>query len=295
MTGLIPVATAAAASLALALLLHISSGSAKSLDMPVLVCPYMLPAPADWPAMWEELFQPDRYRTLLQLCSGQSPLPNTGCQCIDHEVVCDYIYPSLTAYCSSRCRCLDHDVQETEQRPTALAAAALPATSATPGLGYYLDDSALGDPQSDHSDHGGTVHNGLSRNCSANAEPGQGTCSVSDTPSEPASSGVSTPSRCLGTCNTVAVGCHANCKCTAFRSSRPTPRLLGRCGRRPGDKRRRALRRENNTDDADDENYEIPYGCPCNTTYVSNACCDSVDGIIYEPTSMKLGELSPDD
>lgn len=33
--------------------------------------------------------------------------------------------------------------------------------------------------------------------------------------------------------------------------------------------------------------------CPCNQTYVSDACCAATDGIVQEPTYLKLGELLP--
>lgn len=32
--------------------------------------------------------------------------------------------------------------------------------------------------------------------------------------------------------------------------------------------------------------------CPCNSTYVSHSCCESPDGIVWEPSSMKLGFLA---
>ena len=32
-------------------------------------------------------------------------------------------------------------------------------------------------------------------------------------------------------------------------------------------------------------------GCPCNSTYVSRACCGSPNGIIWESLELKLGEL----
>lgn len=35
--------------------------------------------------------------------------------------------------------------------------------------------------------------------------------------------------------------------------------------------------------------------CPCNCTYVSDACCSSVSGIVYETASFKLGVLEPPD
>jgi hypothetical protein len=35
----------------------------------------------------------------------------------------------------------------------------------------------------------------------------------------------------------------------------------------------------------------IPSPCPCNTTYVSQACCDGHDGMIWEAPELKLGEL----
>ena len=31
--------------------------------------------------------------------------------------------------------------------------------------------------------------------------------------------------------------------------------------------------------------------CPCNRTYVSEACCANVEGLVWEPLSLKLGEL----
>ena len=31
--------------------------------------------------------------------------------------------------------------------------------------------------------------------------------------------------------------------------------------------------------------------CPCNSTYVSNACCSAPDGIVQEPEHFKMGEL----
>ncbi|KAI9725325.1 MAG: hypothetical protein M1828_003340 [Chrysothrix sp. TS-e1954] len=34
---------------------------------------------------------------------------------------------------------------------------------------------------------------------------------------------------------------------------------------------------------------EVP--CPCNGTYVSHACCDSRDGLVWEAPELKLGEL----
>ncbi len=38
----------------------------------------------------------------------------------------------------------------------------------------------------------------------------------------------------------------------------------------------------------------IPAVCPCNCTYVSNACCVAPSGIVYENTKLKLGELRPE-
>lgn len=34
-----------------------------------------------------------------------------------------------------------------------------------------------------------------------------------------------------------------------------------------------------------------PAACPCNSTYVSEACCDAPSGVVYEDAKMKLGEL----
>ena len=33
--------------------------------------------------------------------------------------------------------------------------------------------------------------------------------------------------------------------------------------------------------------------CPCNCTYVSNACCSSASGIVHEVPTLKLGALRP--
>ena len=38
-----------------------------------------------------------------------------------------------------------------------------------------------------------------------------------------------------------------------------------------------------------------PYPAPCNESYISYACADSTDGIVYEPPEMWLGALLPDD
>lgn len=35
------------------------------------------------------------------------------------------------------------------------------------------------------------------------------------------------------------------------------------------------------------------FGCPCNCTYVSQACCDAPSGEVWEPASFKLGSLAP--
>jgi hypothetical protein len=36
---------------------------------------------------------------------------------------------------------------------------------------------------------------------------------------------------------------------------------------------------------------DLSDGCPCNSTYVSYACCESPNGIVWEPLEQKLGEL----
>ncbi|MDI1490833.1 MAG: hypothetical protein OHK93_002038 [Ramalina farinacea] len=38
-----------------------------------------------------------------------------------------------------------------------------------------------------------------------------------------------------------------------------------------------------------------PYPAPCNESYISYACADSTDGLVYEPPEMWLGALLPDD
>lgn len=35
------------------------------------------------------------------------------------------------------------------------------------------------------------------------------------------------------------------------------------------------------------------FGCACNCTYVSQACCGAKDGLVSEPVSLKLGVLEP--
>ena len=40
---------------------------------------------------------------------------------------------------------------------------------------------------------------------------------------------------------------------------------------------------------------DAPYPAPCNESYISYACADSTDGIVYEPPEMWLGALLPDD
>ncbi|KAI9679373.1 MAG: hypothetical protein M1817_005395 [Caeruleum heppii] len=37
----------------------------------------------------------------------------------------------------------------------------------------------------------------------------------------------------------------------------------------------------------------VPDACPCNGTYVSEACCGAPDGVVYEGPEKKLGELVP--
>ncbi|KAI9892517.1 MAG: hypothetical protein M1814_001474 [Vezdaea aestivalis] len=39
------------------------------------------------------------------------------------------------------------------------------------------------------------------------------------------------------------------------------------------------------------EEESAPFICPCNGTYVSEACCVSGDGLVWEHTDLKLGEL----
>ena len=35
----------------------------------------------------------------------------------------------------------------------------------------------------------------------------------------------------------------------------------------------------------------MDFPCPCNCTYVSNACCDAPSGIVYEAPDLRLGSL----
>jgi hypothetical protein len=42
--------------------------------------------------------------------------------------------------------------------------------------------------------------------------------------------------------------------------------------------------------DLGQKNHEI-LACPCNGTYVSEACCTNLEGQVWEPLSLKLGEL----
>ncbi|KAI9682041.1 MAG: hypothetical protein M1817_000095 [Caeruleum heppii] len=41
-----------------------------------------------------------------------------------------------------------------------------------------------------------------------------------------------------------------------------------------------------------DSETEERLACPCNVSYVSFACCDSGDGVVFEPAALKLGSLS---
>ena len=41
-----------------------------------------------------------------------------------------------------------------------------------------------------------------------------------------------------------------------------------------------------------DDAFEDERACPCNATYVSHRCCDAgADGLVWEPTNAKLGEV----
>lgn len=39
------------------------------------------------------------------------------------------------------------------------------------------------------------------------------------------------------------------------------------------------------------ESYRDNLACPCNCTYVSEACCNSPSGLVYEAPGLKLGSL----
>ena len=50
----------------------------------------------------------------------------------------------------------------------------------------------------------------------------------------------------------------------------------------------------NNTGASLDLAQAVPAICPCNCTYISQACCGAADGVVYESGMLKLGELAPE-
>ncbi|KAI9678291.1 MAG: hypothetical protein M1817_006236 [Caeruleum heppii] len=137
---------------------------------------------------------------------------------------------------------------------------------------------------------------------------------------------------CSGTCTSVTQGCSwaylGLCRCTAqpIWSSHGSS-FFGKCARvhhraASGRGGRRLVRRQllapnttalnvttgglddtvfevskNGTDDTDLYNGTTleQVACPCNASYVSYACCDSDNDIVYEHPSQKLGSLMVDD
>ena len=264
-----------------------------------LSCSGVTPGPFSrpWPRAWtNEGFIQGWYTDNQQLCDEQSSLANNGCKCGEKGgILCNENNPSITAWCTSRCTCRARSLSRypwtstrvTDQKaaePTPLAKGESPPSAPVPAA---TADTEPVDIQADCTASGSGA-------ADTSAEANPPTCSAADAPN-------STTGSCLGTCNTVAIGCPDGCKCGAFHSQvHPTIRFLGRCGsfspKRLMLSRRADVIVANMTGSDDDSGaHELIFaGCPCNTSYVSDACCLSSDGIVYEDPGKKLGELDDD-
>ncbi|KAI9679374.1 MAG: hypothetical protein M1817_005396 [Caeruleum heppii] len=91
---------------------------------------------------------------------------------------------------------------------------------------------------------------------------------------EPGSVGQCTTSSCSN-----FSGCDSGCNCQINDLSAGSFFFSGGCTSDPLKKR--------------DEGQLV--ACPCNGTYISEACCETPSGIVYEPPEKKLGEIFPEE
>ncbi|KAI9892719.1 MAG: hypothetical protein M1814_001139 [Vezdaea aestivalis] len=84
-------------------------------------------------------------------------------------------------------------------------------------------------------------------------------------------------SSCKGSCRAVTDQCGAECTCAARQIEKGKYQGLCFDGASTGLGRR----------------DQVLEACPCNVTYVSQLCCGSVDGLIWEHEGLKLGVLIP--
>ncbi|KAI9840712.1 MAG: hypothetical protein M1838_003938 [Thelocarpon superellum] len=248
-----------------------------------------------------------------------------GCYCspVHGDVNCDEDIETML-YCAAACRCVERtnqtgpqDLGETKVKSSE---AEKPATwEKMDGLYDALmralaEDKAASSQNSDMDP----------KNCGS-GDPNARSCPVQPPPSQPAAINFTEPQppaspkndassqaeqqppaapaandtqRCLGTCNSIATKCShdATCMCGAYSTNvhlKTAIRYLGHCILRSARVRRRDIFGE---DDGDGDHLYLdegglPLACPCNATYVSHACCNSMTGMLWEPAHRKLGEL----
>ena len=244
---------------------HVGTAAAKSVSVisSGLICSGSLPD--DWPTAWDEVsFSRQNYHESPQnLCDGQSPMiVNAGCICIGSSVICGGNPANLADFCKANCRCPSDGNESGAQNTSAQTfsgAQFIPAQTWKKTCGGSC-----------------TKLHGCSDTC---------VCIATPKPARP----MEYLSNCL--------------RQMTLMSTNPKLR------RDDDDPEEQSDNTDNSGEDAAvsafvvevapsnasssvfEDSNGVPMACPCNTSYVSYACCKSDDGIVFEPASEKLGTL----
>jgi hypothetical protein len=276
------------------LLCHLALPVQGDTDNPIL-CPHPLPPPGllDWPSTERPL---SSFETLDQLCAFKNFGDSVGCWCLTlsgprecFRPIADVVlwtYRPLRDYCKQWCRCPLEGVGEHDMTKI-----------------LYPESEGSYDPERDRDLSSPDQWRGKLQGSSSGTGSGKiqasplsgtyGSLSMKWAGNELLST---RPRSCRKSCKNHRCASHGRgCRCLA----NPEPVnngifLLYGCGVPPKllpKKKRRSLDLDSEAEDARGGHIEGGWPCPCNGTYVSHACCDADNGLVWEDGDKWLGRL----
>ena len=267
-------------------------------------CPYELPRPGlfDWPSTERPL---SSFESLDQLCAFKNFGDSMGCWCLGlsgprycFQPVADivlWMYEPLRNYCKELCKCPLEGVGEHDMSHVFRDAQ------------NAQDDESVGDfdPERDRDRDTSTSRNRKHKQTGTSSFVGRGKAQgnslsvkqpIWDITQARNERLGARPRSCGKECkNFQCTGRGNDCQCAAIPQdvSGGIWTLFG-CRHQP--KLFPKIRRRSLGSDLEVEgDAEERWPCPCNGTYVSYACCDVQDGLVWEDKDRWLGRLDTDD
>ena len=298
-----------ARSFILTSIVYLGTAAAKSTGPSYLDCAGSVPGGEDWPRAWLSNippFQPGLYDSTQDLCDRESRVsPNGHCYCNGVTIEC--ATSVVQRFCHSHCRCTRANEPFSDPSSTVRIYAMVSSTVRPSIPSQYADFS--------RSENQVTSAIGRVRVSSPPGQTVQQTCGGSCTKLHGCSSTcvcIATPkparpmeylSNCLQQIKDMSMGINPK----MGRDSSTQSNGAGSNSTLGSD-----TLSNNTVSDGDDaavlpfviatsasngassvfeDAKGAPLACPCNSSYVSYACCNSTDGIVFEPASSKLGTL----